>query len=177
MSEQKPVKPQEQWRVEDYLANLKIDFDPQTRIVHLSTHRPVVLASSEQIELQRKVLEDVVCRYGPEPIYLIIELPRFIIEPSLAFVYANRLATLAHEHVPPEGIARYGLNLTRVTVKMAHSNNLKHDPNLFATRSEAEAYIRSLIAKNSPSRVLGGSTSGEPEKESTGTTSLIPPQY
>jgi hypothetical protein len=147
MSGQGILKSQDQWQAEDYRANLKIEFDPDTRIMHVSAHRAVVLASTEQIDRQRDIMEQVIREYGPEPIYLIIDLPRFIIEPSLAPIYLSRMVTVLQQYVHPGGIARYGLNMTRVTVRMAYSSDLKQNPNLFATRSEAEAYIRTLIAK------------------------------
>lgn len=150
MSEHEPSKPQDQWTVEDYLGNLRIDFDSDNRILHLSAHQTTVLASPEQIDLQGQALERTLKRYGPEPLYVIIDLPRFVIEPSLAPVYSSKMVAVVQGYVYPKGVARYGLNMTRVTVKMAHVSHPNQAANLFSTRAEAEEYIRGLIKQQRP---------------------------
>lgn len=177
MSEQEAPKPQDQWQVEDYRANLEIEFDTGSRILHLSARRPVVLANSAQMDLQREAVEQVLRQSGPEPVYVMVHLPRFIIDPGLAPVYASRIVKTIQKYAHAGGIARYGLNMTRVTVKMAYSSILNQEPNLFATRSEAEAYIHGIVAGNRSHSPPGTPAKEDSEEQPADCPSVIPPQY
>lgn len=77
--------------------------------------------------------------------YLIVDMSNLIIEPELTDIYAKHAGAICEKYIFPDGVARYGFEITRVTVRRGHEEYLNKDPNIFNSRQDAYVYINSLI--------------------------------
>lgn len=128
------------------MQGVSYEFEPQARVLHSSTAELVHINTVAAADAKAALLKSVLVHLGPEPVYLLINLAGYSIAPDMAAVYAKKIVRTVEKYIYPKGIVRYGMNLTRVTVKLAHDRNLQTDPNLFSNRSDAEAYLDQLIA-------------------------------
>jgi hypothetical protein len=81
-------------------------------------------------------------------IYLVINMANLIIEPELKTDYAAHAREISDKYLMPGGVARYGYQITRITVRVGYNEYLSEDPNIFDSRQEAYDYIYSLIEKD-----------------------------
>ena len=122
-------------------------FDDSRRILHLGIGQRIQISTAAQLESAITALDTVLRRISAEGrIYLIIDMSNLIIEPELSEAYANHARRITETHVLPGGIARYGYQITRVTVRRGYAEYLDDNPNIFSSREEAYDYIYSLIA-------------------------------
>ena len=134
--------------MERFAANHMIaEFDEADRIVHLSSGKPRRMTTGEHLEQAFAYLRSILDRYIDKGrVYLIIDMSNIIIEPDLKSMYATRAHAISEKYIMPHGIARYGYQITRVTVRTGYTDHLREEPNIFNSREEAYAYIRGLIA-------------------------------
>ena len=130
------------------LNYLVFQFDPSTRIVHLTATDPVHITTLEQgyqfVEAVHNAFDRLL---GKERGYLITNYGKIIIEPDEIKVYAEEVQKVADKYIYPDGIARYGFEVSRITAKMGYAQYLRTNPNLFETREEAFTYIHDLIRR------------------------------
>jgi hypothetical protein len=147
---------------------LQFEFDSDNRILHLSYKSTVHVKTAEQLI----IIMDAFKRYLKQHresglIYIIIDMTHLIIEPDLSRLYGRLAGEINDAYAHPHGIARYGHQITRVTVRRGYMDNRSEEPNLFGTRTEAENYIRALIARNqaesqpAPVTMTPGRSSGD----------------
>jgi hypothetical protein len=126
-----------------------VEFDPALRIVHLGASELMQFDAPEKLEPWFAALAKILDRFIADGrVYLIIDMGNILFDPSLADVYARHVRAILEKYIYPGGIARYGFQITRVTVRRGYSDHLKETPHIFNTRAEAEAYIKALIEKN-----------------------------
>lgn len=126
------------------------EFDSEKRILHLSLEEKHCVRTKAQMEEDFLILYRLVEEYAAQkPVYLILDITNLVIDPDLAGVYAKCAEKLNSRFVYPNGAARYGSQITRVTVKRAHREYLDNDPALFFTREEAYAYIENVRQETS----------------------------
>ncbi|MFH1687628.1 MAG: hypothetical protein ABIE70_08930 [bacterium] len=130
------------------LPDLVFDFDPSTRIVHITCSEAAHIRTARHLHDLFDALHRQLSRCGPERIYLMIDLGKIVIDPALKPVYAKRAHETIRKYVHPRGVARYGFQITRVTVKATFDNETTSAANIFDTRHEAEEYIHSLILQS-----------------------------
>jgi hypothetical protein len=131
---------------------IRIEFDQNKRILHLSFTEKYSVRTKAQLEQDVQLINQLLESYAKdEPIYLILDINNLIIDPDLAGVYAKCAEQLTGRFVYPGGVARYGSQITRITVKRAHRDYLERDPALFFTRDEAFAYIERVRQESSGS--------------------------
>jgi hypothetical protein len=125
------------------------EFDPETRIVHLTARRPVracTLAEGRQLGL---AVKDLLKRYLSDGRgYLLTDYSKIILEPIEVQQYSRVIKDLLDTYLHPGGIARYGFQISRIIAQLGHEQFIGGDPNLFDTREAAVSYLKGLIARN-----------------------------
>lgn len=131
--------------VEKYI----VDFDPADRVVHIGASERMNIAIPEMLNAWFSALAQILDRFVKGGrIYLIVDVNNILFDPSLAKIYADNVRTIMEKYTYPGGIARYGFQITRVTVRRGYGDFLKENPNIFNTRTEAETYIKGMIEKD-----------------------------
>jgi hypothetical protein len=125
------------------------EFDEAHRILHMAYKRTIHPTTPAHLEMKFKIFRDILDQYIPSgKIYLIIDMTNFILEPDLKTKFAELARVIRDEYVMPDGIARYGFQITRITVRQSYNIYLNENPNIFNSRQEAYDYIYSLIDKH-----------------------------
>jgi hypothetical protein len=144
----------------------QFEFDGDNRILHLSYRSVLYIKTEERLRLLMGGFSEYLqSHFGTERIYIVINMSRLIIEPELSRLYGQLAGEISDAFTHPNGIARYGHQITRITVRRGYTEYRNEDPNLFGTRVEAEGFIRSLIARTraeSPEQTINAT----PEKSS-----------
>ncbi len=121
------------------------EFDEQYRIVHQTAEHPLYFRTPDEAELLARATDNNLSRFlGSERGYLVTNISRIVIEPTVVDIFVVRINELISKYLHPHGIARYGYAIGRVTVRMAHEANRLDDLNMFGTKEEAFAYIKGL---------------------------------
>ena len=132
-----------------YADKITAEFDPEKRILHLQ--------AAERLEISEKTQLDEVCarvssilmeQCAEERCYMVVNLSCFVIDPSLAVAYGEKMQCIGAEYIYPDGVARYDYEITRVTISLSQTQYNKMPQNLFATRKDAYEYIDGLIEKS-----------------------------
>jgi len=127
-----------------YQEKMRVEFDPERRIVHLSAEEDIYFQTPEDLEDLYADTCDILGRYTHgTPVYLLVDMANFIIDPSLFEDYGKKSAMVKEKFLYPDGMAGYGFQITRVTVQLSYGNAEKR-PALFKTRKEAEEYLVNL---------------------------------
>jgi len=126
-----------------------IDFDSENKILHITGTQKIIVKAQAELEafcdfVQRTMSEGCGGGLG----YLIVDMSRIVIDPSLVHSYAEHVSSLMGRCVHDNGIARYGYEITRLTVRQGYRELPGEDPNIFATKAEALAFIMSQIERN-----------------------------
>lgn len=125
------------------------EFDEQRRILHVAYRRRVHPTTEEHLEKVfanfRRLMDDYT---QAGRIYLIIDMSNLIIEPDLKAFYIGHARSVIEKYIMPRGVARYGFQITRITVRAGYQQYMDEPPNVFNSREEAYQYIYSLIKKN-----------------------------
>jgi hypothetical protein len=133
----------------DMIDKYTVEFDPANRIVHLGACERMEFNSAEMLNHWFSAFAHILNRFiDGGRVYLIIDMGNILFDTSLSDVYAGHVKAIQEKYVQPGGIARYGFQITRVTVRRGYSDHLRESPNIFNTRNEAEEYIRVLIDKD-----------------------------
>jgi hypothetical protein len=133
--------------------NVLTEFDHNHMILHVSGKTTIMVKTEAELEMFCQfVRETMEANCGGGPGYMIVDMSRVLIDPSLAHVYAEHVRNLIGRYIHTNGIARYGYEITRLTARQGYLEIADEDPNIFATRAEAHAFIMSLIERNSRSR-------------------------
>lgn len=126
-----------------------IEFDEAHRILHLAYRRTIHPTTTAHLEMKFDALRKVLDHYiSSGRIYLIINMTNFILEPDLKAKYAELARGIRDKYIMPGGIARYGFQITRITVRQGYNTYLGESPNIFNSRGEAYTYIHALIDRN-----------------------------
>jgi hypothetical protein len=126
---------------------LSVEFDESKRVLHLAANQPTEISTMEQLIGMCRMVHEVVSQYGPERLYLIVDITNIAIDPKLNEAYGHKISGIAEKFLFPGGIARYGYQITRVTIEMGLAEDEKHIDGMFDSRAAAEAYIDGLINK------------------------------
>ncbi len=130
------------------LDDLIGEFDPATGIVHITARRPIHATTLEQGLALALAFRDILARYLIDRRgYMISDYTKIILEPVHISAYADAVQKIIDTYLHPGGIARYGLQISRITASLGHRSYLGGSPNLFETKEEAYAFIHDLIAQ------------------------------
>ncbi|MCK5127860.1 MAG: hypothetical protein KAR42_16505 [candidate division Zixibacteria bacterium] len=126
-------------------ASADFTFDRHTKIIHISYQNDFHISNDSELrQYFSHVTEylDTIKQYGE--LHIVVDISNFIIEPDLAGTYAELVDILTKKYLHKDGIARYGYQITRITLKRAYEEHLERNPNIFRTKSEAYKYIASI---------------------------------
>ena len=131
------------------LNDIIIDYDPAGRVFHLTARHKIRISTTPELHaLCHRVQEAFQEHAEGGRSYLIVDMSRIAIDDHLANEYARHVQLLLSLWIHPNGIARYGFEITRITAMEGHRHMTdEKDPHLFATRDEAYAYILGLIRR------------------------------
>lgn len=129
--------------------DFKLDFDEKSRILHLGYVTQVHIKTKAQLDLNFKIVTSILDRYiETGKFYMIIDMANFILEPDLSSIYARFAKGIGEKYIMPGGIARYGHQITRVTVRRGYKDHINEDPNHFGSYQEAAEYIGRQVVIN-----------------------------
>lgn len=128
---------------------LHAEFDEKNRILHVEYLERVHIRTGAQIDdIFSNIDEKLAGLCSSGRIYLIINMTNLVIEPSLTGHYARHARAICNKYILPDGVARYGYQITRITVKRGYDEYLGTNPNIFNSREEAFRYIHAVREKN-----------------------------
>jgi hypothetical protein len=131
------------------IEDLVGEFDEQYRIVHLTARRPIHVTTLAQGRMLSKAVNAILTEFlADRRGYMITDYSKIIIEPEKIDEYAAEMRQIIDRYLYPEGLARYGFEITRVTARLGHAAYLGGSPNLFNTKREAETYIHTLAERH-----------------------------
>ena len=126
--------------------NLITEFDSRLRILHVAYRRRIHPTTKAHLDIVFDTFEKMLDPYFESGrLYLIIDMTNFIVEPNLKLEYVARARDLIEKYIYPDGIARYGFQITRITIRACYDQYMAANPNIFNSREEAYRYIYSLI--------------------------------
>lgn len=126
-----------------------VNFDEERRILHVAYRYRVHPTTIEHLDIVFASFRKMLDKYTDSGrVYLIIDMTNIIVEPNLKSAYAERARPIIEKYVMPRGVARYGYQITRITVRASYREHMGESPNIFNSREEAYDYITSLIEKN-----------------------------
>jgi len=125
--------------------DMVFEFDPDTRIVHLTATKPVHVRTEEDgRQMVRAVFDGLNSYLFDGRGFLVSNYNKIIIEPDLLKMYAEAFELFFDKYLYPNGVARYGFEITRITAKLGHLEYLGGSPNLFESKEEAINFIKTL---------------------------------
>ncbi len=128
------------------------EFDSENRIVHLTARKKAIARTLDEGLLVKKAVRDIMEKYlSSSRGYLVTDYGRIIIDPALMIHYAHEMKYLIDTYLYPGGVARYGMDITRITATLSHKSYIGDNANLFNTREEAYDYIYKLIEEKKAS--------------------------
>lgn len=129
--------------------HLIADFDEQRRILHVAYKKRIHPTTREHLDILFASFRSLLDKYiDSGRFYLIIDLTNFIVEPDLKSIFATLAREMCEKYIVPQGIARYGYQITRITIRAAYHEQMNENPNIFNSRDEAYCYIYTLIDRN-----------------------------
>jgi hypothetical protein len=133
----------------DYIIT---EFDEQNRILHTAYSCRVHPTSETHLNIIFSAYKEKVAQFAESGrVYLIIDMSNLIIEPDLKAAYAAQAKDIIEKYIMPHGVARYGFQITRITVRAGYDRYMHDAPNIFNSKEEAYDYIYSLIKKEAAS--------------------------
>ncbi len=137
-----------------YSEEISLTFDPETRIAELSAKTVLTIDSTEKLDTLCNTICSLLTREsGGKRCYLAVDISQIVIDPGLADQYAGKIKAMKEEMLFPEGLVRYGFEITRVTIKLAEMKEGKF-PILFNKRDEALRYLEEL-SRNREAEAVG----------------------
>jgi hypothetical protein len=151
----------------DITGYLRFEFDEDSRILYLRGARFVGITTEERLNaVMEAIRTEMRRRSGPGRMYMIIDVTNLVIPPELSQSYGRLAADIYNTYAFPGGVARFGHQITRLAVRRGYMDYMDDDPHIYGTRAEAEAYIRSLIARRQAKAESSTSAAVTPEYSS-----------
>ena len=141
--------------MKDFNKIINIEFDETNRIVHLQFNELLKFEFHIEFKEYSNYVENYVGNIASTDnrCYLVIDMHNLIIEPNMKNLYIAHAQKMYQNFLHHNGVARYGAQITRVTVKISHKEKLKQDPHLFRNKEEAYEYIYNLIKQNKTAKI------------------------
>lgn len=131
------------------------EFDSARKTLHLTARERALAQTQQELNELCESIRTIIKQYcRDERIYMVVDLSKIIIEPQLSEEYAKKVKSLYEDFLVPGGLLRYGLQITRITIKLGHDTNLNSDTSFFRSKEAAFAHIDKLIAqKTTPAKI------------------------
>lgn len=133
---------------------IDIQYDADNSIMYLNLIEKYVFNDPDEFKAYVKCVYSIYDRLaGGKRFYLIIDLQNLVVDQSLLKEYKEMITFMYGHYLYQNGVARFGSQLTRLTIKMGHTEQQDHQPNIFPTKAEAVQFIHALIKKNTQNMV------------------------
>ncbi|MFH1304274.1 MAG: hypothetical protein ABIK07_24740, partial [Planctomycetota bacterium] len=100
-------------------SELIIEFDRVNRILHLSARTENRVKSKSQLEALCQAAGQALDKYSSGGrCYMIVDVSMIVIEPELVEPYAEKVQEMYDRYLFPDGLARYGHQITRITARL-----------------------------------------------------------
>lgn len=121
-----------------------IEFDKEHRILTISATEKISSLDEQELCSFCDEVKTLIEKYATsERCYLAVDLGKIVVDPKITSVYADQIKGLSEKYLYPNGLARYGFGITRLTaMKASHDTN--EDPKLFRHKQDALTYLKSL---------------------------------
>ncbi len=127
------------------LENLVLEYDHDTNILTITGLDKVHIVTSDQLEALYDMIEYCLeTQCAEKRGYALVDMSKLTIDYELVEDYAIHHQSSFYRWVYPEGIARYGYAITRLTIADGYRRVGEETPHFFPTRDEAVAYLRDL---------------------------------
>lgn len=131
------------------MPNPIIEFDAATNTLHLSATELMQVTTKEQLGALCNIVSEALREHtAGSRCFLLVDISKIAIEPELAEPYSEKIGTLCERYLLPDGLVRYGSEITRVTAQIGHEAFQLDTPNLFRTKIEALKYLGELSASH-----------------------------
>lgn len=138
------------------------EFDEQHLIVHLTAKNPIHATTREQGYILSRAVKEILGRHLRQRRgYMITDYSKIIIEPEKVDEYSAEIRKIMETFLQPDGLARYGFEITRVTARLSHAAYLGGSPNLFNTKEDAYRYIYQLREEHMRAGIVEAADSNE----------------
>jgi hypothetical protein len=138
------------------------EFDEQRHTVHLTAKNPIHVTTREQGYILSRAVKDILCQHlSHRRGYMITDYSKIIIEPEKIDEYSSEVKNIMDTYLLPDGLARYGYEITRVTARLGHAAYLGGSPNIFNSKEDAARYIDQLREAHIRAGLLEPAESGE----------------
>ena len=125
---------------------LQAEYDPEYRIVHITAEHAIRIRTLEEgLKLAEEVKELLAGYLGGERGYLIVDYSKIQIETRYIQQYSQFIKDLYNRFLFPDGLARYGMSISRVMANLSHRKYVSRPANLFGTKRDAYDFIRKLV--------------------------------
>ncbi len=105
-----------------YIDLLKGDFKSTTRIFRLSAQKPIKVDNIPKLDTLCRDVHSLLKKTDDgQRFYMAVDISKFIIEPSLTKRYMEKIGGIMQQFLYPNGLARFGYQITRVTIQMGHT--------------------------------------------------------
>lgn len=148
----------------DITRYLCFEFDEDSRILYLRGTQFVGITTEQRLTAVMEAIRAEMQRHSESGrMYMIIDVTNLVIPPELSQSYGRLAADIYTAYAFPDGIARFGHQITRLAVRRGYMDFMDDDPHIYGTRAEAEAYIRFLIARRQAKKESSTSSEVTPE--------------
>ncbi len=121
-----------------------IEFDKEYRILTISATEKIYSLDEKELCSFGDEVKTIIEKYAsPEKCYLAVDLGKIVVDPKITSIYADQIKSLSEKYLYPNGLARYGFGITRLTAMKA-SHEMNENPNLFRHKQDALTYLKSL---------------------------------
>jgi len=125
-----------------FTNDLKIEFDEESRILSLSADEKMYLNDEEDLRGFCGILKDELTKHTEiDKCFLAVDISKVVVDPNISDIYMELAKELLENYLYPNGLARYGYEITRVTV-IKSSVKSNTDANLFSNKAEAINYLK-----------------------------------
>ena len=127
-----------------------VDYDPEKRILHITAEQKIIVSDEKTLNEMCNFVCSFLTENGKgERSYMIVDISKIVIDPDLAPEYSEHIKKLLDKLLYPEGLVRYGLEITRLTARLGHARNRDKEPLFFHTKDEAFAFVQGRIHQQS----------------------------
>lgn len=132
----------------DISSLVVFNYDPETAIAELSSRETIRVETPEMLNMMCSYVNNLLDGLpGTGPYYLAVDVSKIAIDPGLTDKYQEKIIKIGEKFLYPNGLARYGYEITRVTIQLMNHKLGYQFGRLFYSRKDAMAYLECLSAE------------------------------
>lgn len=122
--------------------NIIVEYDAETEIINITAKEQLFINTVEELDyLHNHVLDFIKNNVGDKKVYIMLDLDKYVISPSLGEIVAERSRIYYEKIIYPDGITSYGRTISRITIKKSVKEILEQQDRIYATKEESLAYL------------------------------------